>query len=140
MIAVASVRSTPGRALTNGVVLPWSTGRVARILAGVYPSDPSPTVLLVAPDALSLAGLRRVASLAGLRECLDAASSSMSLRHRGCGVGHTGLDVEVGEDGVVVRVERLPAPEAWDRLYAVLTILDRGSGAGGAEASRRIAT
>src|ERR1700683_3338059 len=140
MIAVASVRSTPGRALTNGVVLPWSTGRVARILAGVYPSDSSPTVALGAPAARSLAGLRRVASLAGLRECPDAASASMSLRHRGCGEGHTGLDVEVGEGGVVVRVERLPAPETWDRLYAVLGILDSGSGAGGAGASRRVAT
>ena len=84
----------------------------------------SPTVTLAAPDALSLAGLRRVAALAGLRENDDDASTAMSLRHRGCGAPHRSLDVEIGEECVVVRVDRPPAEEAWRRLYAVLAILD----------------
>jgi hypothetical protein len=96
---------------------------LARILAGVYPSDLSPTVSLAAPDALSLAGLRRLALLAGLRESDDAASTAMSLRHQGCGAPHGSLDVEIGEQGVVVRLDRTPAPDAWRRLYAVLAIL-----------------
>jgi hypothetical protein len=94
----------------------------------VYPSDLSPTVTLAAPDALSLAGLRRVASLAGLREHHDdPATSTMSLRHKGCGERHRSLDVEVGEDGVVVRVDRPPGPHAWRGLYAVLSVLDLGA-------------
>jgi hypothetical protein len=139
MKAVVNVRSTPGRALTNGVVLPWSAGCLARILAGVYPSDPSPTVVLAAPDALSLAGLRRVASLVGLRECDDADSASMSLRHRGWGERHSGLDVEVGEDAVTVRVDRPPSPDTWSRLYAVLAVLSGGSDAGGVDAPGTVA-
>jgi len=123
---VASIRSTPGRALTNGVVLPWPTARLVRILAGVYPADLPLTVTLAAPDALSLAGLRRVVSLAGLRENNDGAPIAMSLRHQGCGAPHTTLDVEIGDHSIVVHFSRSPAPEAWRCLYAVLTILIPG--------------
>jgi hypothetical protein len=103
---------------------------LAHILAGVYPSDLPSTVTLAAPDALSLAGLRRVASLAGLLEPDDAASTTMSLRHRGCGERHNRLDVEVAEDFVVVRLNGPPGPDAWRQLYAVLSILGVGSDAG----------
>jgi hypothetical protein len=85
---------------------------------------------LAAPDALSLAGLRRVASLAGLTEHDDAAATTMSLRHQGYGEPHTGLDVEIGEQGVVVRIDRAPAPDVWRRLYTVLDILGLGPDTG----------
>jgi hypothetical protein len=93
----------------------------------VYPADLSATVTLAAPDALSLAGLRRVACLAGLRENHDEASTTMSLRHQGYGEPHKSLDVEIGEQGVVVRFDRPPAPDTWRRLYTVLGILGFGS-------------
>jgi hypothetical protein len=57
----------------------------------------------------------------------------MSLRHRGCGERHKSVDVEVGEDSVVVRCSRPPGPDTWRRLYAVLAILGLGSDTGDAE-------
>jgi hypothetical protein len=80
-------------------------------------------VRLEAPDALQLAGLRRLAASFGFEEISDPQAEADAALWAAQDGERSGLEVAVAECEVAMRFEQLPSEDTWRRVYELLLAL-----------------